>query len=151
MEGNDGERRYRIAELCEETGVTRRTVHYYIGRGLLPPAEGAGLASSYTEEHVERIRAIRRMQEAYLPLEEIRRRLDGESVEGSGSGSPAERPVAAAAAEAATPGRTSGRTERRMVRIVLEHGVELSYPENEEAEEYAKRLVRWADRRGKES
>jgi DNA-binding transcriptional MerR regulator len=147
MEGNDGEKRYRIAELCEETGVTRRTVHYYIGRGLLPPAEGAGLASSYTEAHVERIRAIRRMQEAYLPLEEIRRRLDGESGEWIGSGSP----TAAEAAEAAPPGRTSGRTERRMVRIVLEHGVELSYPETEEAEEYAKRLVRWADRRGKES
>ena len=142
MEGNDGEKRYRIAELCEETGVTRRTVHYYIGRGLLPPAEGAGLASSYTEEHVERIRAIRRMQEAYLPLEEIRRRLDEMPAGGLGSEAPAERPAAAPA---------GGRTERRMVRIVLEHGVELSYPETEEAEEYAKRLVRWADRRGKES
>lgn len=130
---------YRIGELCERTGVTRRTVHYYIGRGLLPPAEGAGLASCYTEEHVERIRAIRRMQADYLPLEEIRRRLD----EG-------EEPVDRAP-EDVPAGRPGGRAERRLVRVVLEHGVEITYPDTEEAAEFAAKLVRLADRLGKES
>lgn len=134
---------YRISELCERTGVTRRTVHYYIGRGLLPPAEGAGPASYYTEAHVERILAVRRMQEAYLPLDEIRRRLedgtDGDVDEGP-------------AAPAASGPRPLRYAERRLVRILLERGVELTYPEDdEEAAELVEKLVRLADRYGKET
>ena len=66
---------YRVGELAEATGVTRRTIHYYVGRGLLPAPSGAGLGTVYSEEHLYRVRLIKKMQEAYLPLEEIRRRL----------------------------------------------------------------------------
>lgn len=70
-----GSNEYRIGELAEATGVTRRTIHYYVGRGLLPAPRGAGLGTVYSDEHILRIQLIKRMQEVFLPLEEIRRRI----------------------------------------------------------------------------
>ncbi len=64
---------YRIGELASLAGVTRRTVHYYINKGLIPPAEGAGVSSYYTEDHLNLIMLIRKLQESYLPLDEIRK------------------------------------------------------------------------------
>ena len=64
---------YRIGELAELAGVTRRTVHYYINKELIPPAKGSGVNSYYTTEHLNRIKLIRELQESYLPLEEIRK------------------------------------------------------------------------------
>ena len=46
---------YRIGELAEKAGVTRRTIHYYIGRGLLPASQGSGLGTTYSDEHLYRI------------------------------------------------------------------------------------------------
>lgn len=65
-------REYRIGELAHEAGVTKRTIHYYIGRGLLPPAEGAGVGSTYNAEHLVKLRLIKQLQEQYLPLGRIR-------------------------------------------------------------------------------
>lgn len=64
---------YRIGELASLAGVTRRTVHHYINKGLIPPAEGAGVSSYYTEDHLNRLRLIRKLQASYLPLIEIRK------------------------------------------------------------------------------
>jgi DNA-binding transcriptional MerR regulator len=71
------ETRYGLAELAEAAGVSIRTVRYYIAEGLLPPPEGAGPRSAYTPGHLDRLRLIGRLKDAYLPLREIRRRLDG--------------------------------------------------------------------------
>ncbi|MEQ8174853.1 MAG: MerR family transcriptional regulator [Syntrophomonadaceae bacterium] len=65
-------REYRIGELAREADVTKRTIHYYIGRGLLPPPEGAGVGSSYKEEHLVKLNLIKKLQEQYLPLVRIR-------------------------------------------------------------------------------
>ncbi|WP_366924421.1 MerR family transcriptional regulator [Metallumcola ferriviriculae] len=67
--------KYKIGELAEKAGVTRRTIHYYIGKGLLPPAEGAGVNSHYNEEHLARIELIKLMQQKYLPLDRIKKGL----------------------------------------------------------------------------
>ncbi len=64
---------YRIGELAELAEVTRRTIHYYIHKELLPPAKGAGVNSYYTADHLNRIKLIRKLQESYLPLAEIRK------------------------------------------------------------------------------
>jgi DNA-binding transcriptional MerR regulator len=69
-------KQYRIGELAEKAGVTRRTIHYYLSRGLLPSPDGAGLGTTYTDEHLYRVMLIKKYQEAYLPLEEIKKRLD---------------------------------------------------------------------------
>lgn len=67
--------RYRLRELAQETGVTRRAIRFYIKEGLLPPPEGLGPAAAYTEGHRDRLRLIGRLKGRYLPLREIRRHL----------------------------------------------------------------------------
>jgi DNA-binding transcriptional MerR regulator len=66
-----------LSELTEAADVSIRTVRYYIAEGLLPPPEGSGPASVYTTGHLDRLRLIQRLKEAYLPLKEIRRRTAG--------------------------------------------------------------------------
>ena len=67
--------RYRLRELAQETGLTRRAIRFYITEGLLPPPEGLGPAAVYTEGHRDRLRLIGRLKERYWPLREIRRHL----------------------------------------------------------------------------
>ena len=66
---------YRLAELAELTGVTPRTIRYYIVEGLLSPPQGAGPAAVYTAAHRDRLRLIAALKARYVPLREIRRRL----------------------------------------------------------------------------
>jgi DNA-binding transcriptional MerR regulator len=73
----DEERTYSIGELANEVGVSTRTVRYYVSEGLLPPPEGGGPGSRYTDAHRARLEAINDLKEQYLPLKEIRRRLAG--------------------------------------------------------------------------
>src|SRR6478752_2153096 len=70
------ERTYSVNELADEAGVTRRTVHYYISQGLLPPAGTEGPGTRYRESHLERLRLIKELQREHLPLAEIRSRLE---------------------------------------------------------------------------
>jgi DNA-binding transcriptional MerR regulator len=72
-----GTERLTLSELTAAADVSVRTVRYYIAEGLLPPPEGSGPGSSYTRGHLDRLRLIQRLKEAYLPLKEIRRRLSG--------------------------------------------------------------------------
>jgi DNA-binding transcriptional MerR regulator len=72
---------YIISELEEASGVSRRTIHYYIARGLLPPPDGAGLAARYGETHLLRLRLIEVLKRASLRLEGVREMLDAMSPE----------------------------------------------------------------------
>src|SRR5438093_7665486 len=76
-ENNQDERCYGIAELAERGGVTRRTVRYYVQRGLLPTPLGTGRGPHYTPAHLERLIHIRQLQESGVPLGEIAARLNG--------------------------------------------------------------------------
>src|SRR5207244_8364421 len=76
-ENNRDERFYGIAELAERGGVTRRTVRYYVQRGLLPTPLGTGRGPHYTQAHLERLIHIRQLQETGVPLAEIIAQLDG--------------------------------------------------------------------------
>ncbi|HEV2529704.1 MAG TPA: MerR family transcriptional regulator [Thermomicrobiales bacterium] len=73
--------RLRIGDFADAAGVSPRTVRYYVVEGLLPPPEGAGMGASYGPEHLDRLRLILRLKDAYLPLREIRRQLTGLSDE----------------------------------------------------------------------
>lgn len=66
---------YSLKELCSLADISERTVRYYITEGLLPPSQGSGLAASYTQYHLYILLAIRWMKNQYLPLAEIRQRL----------------------------------------------------------------------------
>lgn len=64
--------KYKVSELAEKAGVTKRTIHYYISKGLLLPPEGTGINSLYNDEHFERILLIKKLQAEYMPLNKIR-------------------------------------------------------------------------------
>jgi DNA-binding transcriptional MerR regulator len=70
------EKTYTIGELAEAAGVTPRTIRYYTAEGLLPRPDSRGQYALYGEEHLLRLQLIARLKEAYLPLSEIRARLD---------------------------------------------------------------------------
>jgi DNA-binding transcriptional MerR regulator len=70
-----------IDELARETGLTVRNVRSHHARGLLPPPEVRGRTGYYGEQHVERLRLIRELQQEGLKLDGIKRILaedDGE-------------------------------------------------------------------------
>ena len=64
--------KYKVSELAEKAGVTKRTIHYYISKGLLLQPEGTGINSLYNDEHLERILLIKKLQAEYMPLNKIR-------------------------------------------------------------------------------
>jgi DNA-binding transcriptional MerR regulator len=66
---------YSVNELADEAGVTRRTVHYYIAQGLLPASGTEGRGTKYGQAHLDRLRLIRELQRAHLPLADIRQRI----------------------------------------------------------------------------
>jgi DNA-binding transcriptional MerR regulator len=66
---------YSISELGDAAGVSRRTVRFYVQRGLLPPPEGLGRSACYTGRHLARLLQIKAWQEQGVPLEEIRARV----------------------------------------------------------------------------
>jgi DNA-binding transcriptional MerR regulator len=71
------ETRYRIEDLGERTGFSRRTIRFYIQSGLLEPPAGRGRGGFYGERHLERLLRIRALQDRGLRLNAIRRMLEG--------------------------------------------------------------------------
>lgn len=69
------DKRYSIGEVAEITGVSRRTIRFYVQQGLLEPPHGAGRGYYYTDGHIERLGKIQKLQEAGLALREIPARL----------------------------------------------------------------------------
>lgn len=65
--------RYSISVLADKAGVTPRTIRYYIDEGLLPPPGTTGRYATYSEEYLIRLRLIKALQDAHLPLKEIGR------------------------------------------------------------------------------
>jgi DNA-binding transcriptional MerR regulator len=70
---------FTLNELTEAAGISARTVRYYIAEGLLPPPAVAGPRSSYSRAHLNRLLLIGKLKDAFWPLREIRRHLDGMS------------------------------------------------------------------------
>ena len=68
-------RQFSLGELAEQAGVTPRTIRYYISNGLLPGPASRGPKATYGRGHLDRLRLIKRLQEQYLPLAEIRRAI----------------------------------------------------------------------------
>ncbi|MGH2503829.1 MAG: MerR family transcriptional regulator [Ktedonobacterales bacterium] len=70
MQSND--RSLTIEELAEQAQTSVRTVRYYITENLLRGPGSRGKGAAYTEEHLQRLRLIRRLTERRAPLAEIR-------------------------------------------------------------------------------
>ena len=65
----------RIGELAVRSGVTVRTIHYYVEEGLLPTPPLRGKYGEFDESYLRRIQLIRRLKEERLAIPAIRRRL----------------------------------------------------------------------------
>ena len=68
----------KMKDVCQATGLTRQTVHYYIQAGLLPPGNKTGRNMAfYSPAHIERLHRIKQLQhERFLPLAAIKALLD---------------------------------------------------------------------------
>lgn len=71
---------YRMKDLCEQTGLDRQTVHFYITKGLVPEGHKTSANMAYYgPEHLERLRLVLELKnQRFLPLDTIRAVLDGE-------------------------------------------------------------------------
>jgi Ca-activated chloride channel family protein len=78
---DDKEGRWKLEELADRAGVSPRTVRYYVQRGLLPAPRFQGRDTVYSAEHLARLKAIRRLQERFLPLDRIQAELEGRSLD----------------------------------------------------------------------
>jgi DNA-binding transcriptional MerR regulator len=75
------ETRYTIGELAELASATPRTIRYYTAEGLLPPPDTRGRYALYSADHLNRLLLIARLKDAYLPLGEIKARMERLSAE----------------------------------------------------------------------
>lgn len=69
---------FNIEYLAQKAGVSRRTVRYYIQRGLLPPPLGQKRGSYYTEAHLERLLLILKLSAKGIPLIRIKTVLESD-------------------------------------------------------------------------
>jgi len=151
--------RLRMRDLVRESGLPRETIHFYKLQGLLPePVKTGRNTALYTQDHVERLRRIRELQERqFLPLKAIRAVLEDTDEEGftpdqedlvrqvraslAGWAGAQQRPTVAIAD--LVPGRVSRRELRELVDagLVAVHG---SGPSARLAEDDAVILECWA-------
>ena len=82
------EMRHSIDDLCRLTGLTRRTVRFYVQKGLLDRPEGEKRGAWYTPHHVEQLLLIRKWTGAGLSLEAI-----GDLLAGKNSNLPPVKPL----------------------------------------------------------
>jgi DNA-binding transcriptional MerR regulator len=66
-----------IDQLATLTGLTARTVRYYIQQGLVSRPEGAKRGAYYGRQHVEQLLLIRRWTDAGLSLDRVRELIAG--------------------------------------------------------------------------
>jgi DNA-binding transcriptional MerR regulator len=69
------EETFDLKHLCDLTGVSSRTIHYYIQQGLLPHSGSHGPGAKYERRHLNRLLLVKRLQREHLPLAAIRERL----------------------------------------------------------------------------
>jgi DNA-binding transcriptional MerR regulator len=97
MERTGDERLLPIGEVAERTGVSRRTVRFYVQQGLISPPVGRGRASGYTSDHVRQIVRVRQLQRDGVELRTIRElEDDGATVSSASRSAPSgEKPLPA--------------------------------------------------------
>ncbi len=79
---NEGPKKFTLDELISLVDLPKRTVRFYIQKGLVDRPEGPRRTAVYTERHLEQLLAVKKWQRAGLSLERIgeilRREAEGE-------------------------------------------------------------------------
>ena len=73
---------FSLETLAKKSGVTERSIRYYIARGLLNGPARGGRGAFYTEDHLKRLEEILDKQRKGLTLGEIERSGEGASLVG---------------------------------------------------------------------
>lgn len=109
--------KYSIGELSELLGISRRTVRFYVQKGLLPKPIGLGRATHYSSDHLKRLREIARLQDMGLALDAIAQVLRGEMTEDA----------AVAEQNPVSRGQRSRKnvSVEQWLRVILQKGLEL--------------------------
>jgi hypothetical protein len=76
----------RIGKLAKLSGVTVRTIRYYIEEGLLPPPPTRGKYGDFDESYLPRLQLILKLKEERLTIQAIRERLVEMGVIEAGAG-----------------------------------------------------------------
>lgn len=71
------DKKYTFEELCTLTGISSRTLRYYIQIGLVDKPIGQTRGAHYLSLHIEKILRIKQLTEAGISLERIREVLSG--------------------------------------------------------------------------
>lgn len=71
------DKKYTFEELCALSGVSSRTLRYYIQIGLVDKPVGQTRAAHYLSLHLEKIIRIKQLSESGISLERIREVLSG--------------------------------------------------------------------------
>ena len=70
--------KYNFEELCALSGLSSRTLRYYIQIGLVDKPIGQTRAAHYLSSHLEKILRIKQLSESGISLERIREVLSGD-------------------------------------------------------------------------
>lgn len=68
-------KQYRIGEIAEKAGVSKRTIDYYTNLGLLKSVRSESNYRYYSEEAIVRLKIIGNMKSKRYSLEEIREHI----------------------------------------------------------------------------
>lgn len=74
----NGIKKFTIDEICALVEMNKRTVRYYIQKGLVDRPEGVGKGAYYSHTQLEQLLAIRKWKAAGLSLDRIQDILTGE-------------------------------------------------------------------------
>lgn len=72
------DKKYTFEELCALSGLSSRTLRYYIQIGLVDKPVGQTRAAHYLSLHLEKILRIKQLTEAGISLERIREVIAGD-------------------------------------------------------------------------
>lgn len=70
---------YNIDLLAKLSGLTRRTIRYYIQIGLLEPPNGNCRGSYYTDNHLNRLEQIKSWARQGVPLSQVKEIICGKT------------------------------------------------------------------------
>jgi AcrR family transcriptional regulator len=72
----DNKKWIRIAALEKESGIPRRTIHFYLQKDLLhPPMKTGKTMAYYDESHIKELRLIKSLREEGFPIAAIREHM----------------------------------------------------------------------------
>jgi Ca-activated chloride channel family protein len=128
---------YKLDELAAAAGISPRTVRYYVQRGLLPAPVFKGRDTAYDDEHLLRLRAIKHLQEHFLPLDAIQAELarrSREELEGLVAGGEGSSPIPdLPPLRAPFPPHAPLPAGERFIRHVIRPGLEIHLSERADA------------------